>query len=635
VHALSGDVPVTAPAPDAPRAPRFVSLRARLLAMVLLVLVPWLALVLFTQADERKVAIADVGDDAMRLVHIVTSNQAAQIEAARQLMMALARLPQLRKQDPAACSALMAEMLKAYPLYLNMGLIEPDGDLACSAVPLPAPINLADRSYFEMAIQTRDFVVGDYQTGRVTRRPAINYAYPLLDAAGNAEAVIYIAQNLDWLTMALAGVQLPTGAVLAVTDPNGTVLARVPHTEGAVGMRLAEPALVAAMAGRKERGLVESEDAAGVGWLWAYAPLIVGNDFHAMIGVSKSVAFADIDRRLARNLAAFGLVMVLALAAAWFGASRILRQVDGLVAATRTLASGDLQARAPSTAGRSEIGLLAGSFNRMAEMLQARDRALWLAQERTRAAEVELAVTKAHIDIARRIQQSLLPDDPLTLAGVRFAGRCIPAAAVGGDYFGYFANGESGVDSLISDVSGHGLGPALMMAEARTTFMSARLVEDSAAAVLSKLNDQLHDDLDRAQLFMTACCMNFDAATGKLTYANAGHPAALVLRAGQSRCVPLRAEGIVLGIQKDARFEQVELRMSAGDVVVFYTDGITEVGNDADELFGVRGLEELIVSNRDMEPESLIDAVLAALERFAAGRPFEDDCTIVAMKVTA
>jgi len=627
-------LPVTVATEDAAKARRFVSLRLRLLAMVLLVLVPWLALVLFTQADERKVAIANVGDDAMALVHIVTSNQAAQIEAARQLMLALARLPQLRRNDPTACSALLAEMLKAYPLYLNMGVIEPDGDLACSALPLGAPINLADRSYFEMAIQTRDFVVGDYQTGRVTKLPAINYAYPLLDAAGNVGSVIYIAQNLDWLTVALAGVQLPKGAVLAVTDANGTVLARVPHADGAVGKRLEEPALVAAMAGRKERGLVESEDAGGIGRLWAYAPLIAGNELHAMIGISKSVAFADIDRRLARNLFAFALVMLLALPAAWFGANRILRQVDALVAATRRLASGDLEARAPSRAGRNEIELLSGSFNRMAEMLQARDRALRLADERTRAAEVELAVTKAHIEIARRIQQSMLPDDPLSLAGVRFAGRCIPAADVGGDYFGYFANGEAGVDGLIGDVSGHGIGAALMMVEARTTFMSARLVEESAAAVLSKVNELLHDDLDRAQLFMTACCMTFDATTGDLTYANAGHPAPLVLRAGESRCTPLRAEGILLGIQKDARFDQVELRMNTGDVVVFFTDGITEACNEAGDFFGVGGLEEVIVSNGHMEPEPLIDAVLAALERFAAGRPFDDDCTIVAMKVT-
>lgn len=627
-------LPMTAP-DDAPKARRFFSLRLRLLAMVLLVLVPWLALVLFTQNDERKVAIADVGDDAMRLVHIVTSNQAAQIEAARQLLLALARVPQLRKKDPAACSALMADMLKAYPLYLNIGLIEPDGDLACSALPLREPVNLADRLYFELAVQTRGFVVGDYQTGRVTKLPAINYAYPLLDAKGNVEAVIYIAQNLDWLTKALTGVQLPNGAVLAVTDRNGTVLARVPPAEGAVGMRLAEPALMAAIAGRKERGLVESEDAEGTRRLWAYAPLIAANDFHAMIGVTKSVAFAEIDRRLVRNLLAFGLVTLLALTAAWFGADRILRQVDALVAATRRLASGDLEARAASsTARRNEVELLAGSFNRMAEMLQARDRALRLAEERSRAAEVELAVTKANIDIARRIQESLLPDDPLGLAGVRFAGRCIPAAAVGGDYFGYFANGESSVDSLIGDVSGHGVGAALMMVEARTTFMSARLSEDSAAAVLSKLNDRLHDDLDRAQLFMTACCMRFDAATGVLTYANAGHPAALVLRAGQSRCEPLRAEGVLLGIQREARFDQLELRMNAGDIVVFYTDGITEACNEAGDFFGVRGLEEAIVANAHLDPELLIDAVVAALERFAAGRPFDDDCTIVAMKVT-
>jgi len=289
-----------------------------------------------------------VGDDAMALVHIVTSNQAAQVEAARQLLMALARLPQLRGGNRAACSALMAEMLKAYPLYLNIGSIEPDGNITCSAVPMREPVNVADRLYFELAIQTRDFAVGDYQTGRVTGLPSINYAYPLQDAGGNVEAVIYIAQNLDWLTLALAGVQLPHDAILAVTDRNGTVLARVPPVEGALGKRLAEPALVAVLAGTKGRGLVETEDASSGSRLWAYAPLIAGTDFHAMLGVSKSVAFADIDRRLARNLASFGLVTVLAFAAAWLGAGRILRQVDALVAATRRLASGDLEARAPS-----------------------------------------------------------------------------------------------------------------------------------------------------------------------------------------------------------------------------------------------------------------------------------------------
>ena len=121
---------------------------------------------------------------------------------------------------------------------------------------------------------------------------------------------------------------------------------------------------------------------------------------------------------------------------------------------------GQLGARAPVLGGRSELEMLARAFNTMAATLQARDQELRIAEEKTRKAEVELAVTRAHMDIAKQIQRSLLPDDPLTLDGVRFAGRCIPAAAVGGDYFGYFPRGISGVDSLVGDVSGHGVGAA-------------------------------------------------------------------------------------------------------------------------------------------------------------------------------
>ena len=117
--------------------------------------------------------------------------------------------------------------------------------------------------YFKLAIQSRTFAVGDYQIGRITGIPSINYAHPLLDSAGNVEAVIFIAQSLDWLTIALADLQFPAGAVLVVTDRNGTVLARVPDAEGAVGKRLPEPALLAALARSRERGLFEGEDADG------------------------------------------------------------------------------------------------------------------------------------------------------------------------------------------------------------------------------------------------------------------------------------------------------------------------------------------------------------------------------------
>ena len=218
-----------------PARTRFVSLRLRLLGLVALVLVPSFVLVLYTQTDERKIAIANVNGDAMRLIRIATSNQAAQIEAARELLTAFARLPQLRTKNPAACNALLADMLTAYPLYLNFALAEADGNMLCSAVPLRSQVNVADRPYFTLALETRRFAVGDYQVGRITQLPSINYAYPVVDTAGNVEGVVFAAQSLSWLTVALSNVKFPQGAILVVTDRNGTVLARMPDAEGWIG----------------------------------------------------------------------------------------------------------------------------------------------------------------------------------------------------------------------------------------------------------------------------------------------------------------------------------------------------------------------------------------------------------------
>jgi serine phosphatase RsbU (regulator of sigma subunit) len=613
----------------------FISLRLRVLGLVVVVLLPALGLVLYTQSEERRAAIDNVHRDEARLIRIVTSNQAAEIEAARQLLTALAHLPQLRSNAGGACDRLLAEMLAAYPLYRNLGVAEPDGTITCSAVPLPSAVNIADRAYFAKALESRRFAIGDYQIGRITRMPSINYGYPVPGADGQVLAVVYAAQSLNWLTETLAQVELPPGAVLVVIDRNGTVLARVPGGAAAIGTKLPDEQVLANLARPGAGGVFEADDANGVRRLWAHAPLIAGLDLQAAIGVPNAVAFAAIDRRLARNLATLGAVTLLAFGAAWLGGRYILRQVDALVAATRKIGAGALGTQARVLGDRSELELLARAFNDMSETLASRDRELRAAQERTRAAEVELAVTRAHMEIARQIQRSLLPQDPLTQAGMRVAGRCIPAAAVGGDYFGYFPRGPGGVDSFIGDVSGHGVGAALLMAEARITFLAERLIEPGAGRILRKLNDLLHDDLDRAQHFITACCATFDAETRELSYANAGHPPAVVLRADAARCTTLAADGTLLGVMKDAAFAEVKLRLHTGDIVVFYTDGVTEARNAADELFGLARLSAAIVAHRAEDPEAMVDGILAALDRFAGAAPREDDLTIVVMKLVA
>jgi sigma-B regulation protein RsbU (phosphoserine phosphatase) len=229
----------------------------------------------------------------------------------------------------------------------------------------------------------------------------------------------------------------------------------------------------------------------------------------------------------------------------------------------------------------------------------------------------------------------MLPQAPLALAGMRVAGRCIPAADVGGDYFGYFPHGRDGVDSFIGDVSGHGVGAALLMAEARITFLAERLVEPGAAQILARLNGLLHDDLDRAGHFITACCATFDARTRELKYANAGHPPALLLRSGETRCTPIAAEGVLLGFRKQADFSEVKLTLEAADIVVLYTDGVTETRNLAGEMFGTDRFCRAVTAHRSEDPEQVIDGVLAALESFAGAAQREDDLTLVVMKLVA
>jgi sigma-B regulation protein RsbU (phosphoserine phosphatase) len=221
------------------------------------------------------------------------------------------------------------------------------------------------------------------------------------------------------------------------------------------------------------------------------------------------------------------------------------------------------------------------------------------------------------------------------MAGMQVAGRCIPVESVGGDYFGYFPRKRGGVDSFVGDVSGHGVGAALLMAEARITFLTERLAEPGAARMLTKLNEVLHDDLDHAGHFITACCATFDAATRELKYANGGHPPALLLRAGEQACTTLDAQGLLLGLERDALFGEVTVKLAAGDMVVMYTDGVTETRNGAGAEFGRERLEQGVLAHRFADAQTAIDQLFADLAQFAGPTPRDDDVTIVIMKALA
>ncbi|ARN82409.1 PAS domain S-box protein [Methylocystis bryophila] len=238
------------------------------------------------------------------------------------------------------------------------------------------------------------------------------------------------------------------------------------------------------------------------------------------------------------------------------------------------------------------------------------------------------------LEIARHIQLSLLPNAPLRLPGVEMAGYCAPASQVGGDYFDYFENAGT-VDVVIADVSGHSVGAALLMTEVRSTLrVEARkaVAAVSPAEILWDLNELLYDDLTRSESFITMLYMKYDPEGRRLTYANAGHNRAILLRFPGGRPTLLDAEGLVLGALRGVDFEERTVELTAGDLLLLYTDGVTEAQNAAGDFYGVERLIESLRQHKELALEGIVNALLDDTRGFCGDRPLDDDIAIVVMK---
>jgi sigma-B regulation protein RsbU (phosphoserine phosphatase) len=254
-------------------------------------------------------------------------------------------------------------------------------------------------------------------------------------------------------------------------------------------------------------------------------------------------------------------------------------------------------------------------------------------RKRTEKVLLENSLLRRDMQLARQIQLSLLPAGPPELAGAVIAGLCIPAAHVGGDYFDYYRHEDWAVDLVIADVSGHSIGAALMMVEARSVLRARVRSYAGTGEILASLNDLLYADLSQSGLFITFFYVRYHPSTRTLVYANAGHVPPLLFRPSEGSCRKLDAEGLVVGIKEGVAFEEKQLRIGEGDVLLLYTDGITETENSAGELFGAERLCAVVGANAAGSPQEVIDAVLREVAAFREGAVQEDDVAMIALKV--
>lgn len=237
------------------------------------------------------------------------------------------------------------------------------------------------------------------------------------------------------------------------------------------------------------------------------------------------------------------------------------------------------------------------------------------------------------MEIAQQIQISLLPDTVPETFGIDLAGHCISAAHVGGDYYDFFKRDDHTIDLLIADVSGHSVGAALIMAEVRTLLRAQVNSAHSASGILQLLNSLLYEDLSRAELFITMFYAKYNSATGRLSFANAGHNRPMISREGEYACVELDTEGLIMGVKTSVVFEERSFELKTGDVLLFYTDGLTEARNDRDELFGNERVCTLLGTHRHLPAREIIESFYAAVREFTNSETFQDDISLVVLKI--
>ena len=241
----------------------------------------------------------------------------------------------------------------------------------------------------------------------------------------------------------------------------------------------------------------------------------------------------------------------------------------------------------------------------------------------------KLVALQNELDVARTMQQSILPVEFPGGPGYKVYGKMQAARNVGGDFFDVMHLNEGRVGLAVADVSDKGVPAALFMMSSRTLLKGAAIGHEDPGNVLREVNELLLENNPSA-MFVTVLYAVYDPSTRTLTYANGGHDSPLVIHAdGTSTLLPLTG-GVVLGIAPDLEYGQNSVTLSPGDVVILYTDGVTEAMNGDDEQFGLNPLIKLFAADHPDDPEKATSVVFEAINAFAGDTPQSDDITCLA-----
>jgi len=321
-------------------------------------------------------------------------------------------------------------------------------------------------------------------------------------------------------------------------------------------------------------------------------------------------------------LTAFLLTVTLAVALilSRLFSTGIIDPVRRMETAMAGVERGDLTATI-TVSSNDELGALAENFNQMTDGLKDRYR------------------LRQSLDLAKEVQQNLLPRSNPQFAGLDIAGISIYCDETGGDYFDFFDSAAADAKKysvVIADVSEHGIPSALLMASTRAFLRQRSALSGSIASVVTDVNRQLTRDVDDSGRFITLFYLQIDMNHRSLRWVRAGHEPAVLYDPLTDRLEELSGKGIALGIDGSWQYEEEEhADLAAAQIIVLSTDGIWEARNPHDEMFGKQALYSIIRQNSHAGAAEIQGAILAELRQFQQGVQPADDITLVIIKINS
>jgi sigma-B regulation protein RsbU (phosphoserine phosphatase) len=239
------------------------------------------------------------------------------------------------------------------------------------------------------------------------------------------------------------------------------------------------------------------------------------------------------------------------------------------------------------------------------------------------------------LENARAVQRAFFPQENLSIPGLAYETFYKPAQGIGGDYYDFFPLQADRWGIAIGDVCGKGIGAALLMASLQASLRAQATHAHSDPSTLIADVDRLVHVASPKHLYASLFYAEYDAATHLLRYVNAGHNAPIVLRWKHSQCevFHLEASGTPLGLLEGSEFISKSFQLEIGDVLIMYTDGITEAENPEHELWGQNRLESLLRSCRGHTPAQIVRRILDEISAFANGLSQRDDVTLMVIGV--